>query len=79
MITWFSKRDVPKADGSIVVYLTKGSDVRWILNDKVQAYTIRPDQAPFSKEHWTTTVGVGLASARLVGYIGRMRHTCIHD
>ena len=30
-IVWLSKKDVPKAYGSMVVYVTKGSDARRLL------------------------------------------------
>jgi hypothetical protein len=32
-IAWLSKRDIPKAYGSMVVYLTKGSDARRLLSE----------------------------------------------
>ena len=32
-IAWLSKKEVPKAYGSMVVYITKGSDVRQLLDE----------------------------------------------
>src|SRR5436190_6245434 len=32
-IAWLSKKDVPKAYGSMVVYLTKGTDARRLLGE----------------------------------------------